>query len=65
MPKATKAMPAMMANATRLSSKLRKVSLRKRDKYIIAISSYCVKGFSPKGLVPSILIDNDGINALF
>ena len=54
MPKATKARPAMTANATRLSTKLRKVSLRKCDTYIIPIPPHRVKGFSPKGLIPHL-----------
>ncbi|KTB48029.1 hypothetical protein DEALK_08740 [Dehalogenimonas alkenigignens] len=57
MPKATKAMPAMTASATRLSIKLRKVRLRDVNAYIIPASAVIVKGFRPKELIP-FSIDN-------
>ena len=48
MPKATKAKPAMTATATRLSIKLRKVSLRNDDGYIIPNLGHYVKVLAPK-----------------
>jgi hypothetical protein len=54
MPKATKAIPATTAIATRLSKTVRKVSLHSEDAYIITSLSLYVKGLNPKELVPGI-----------